>query len=46
MAILSDDRRSATVQAVRDSALMRFPAGSFGPLTQRFPDLLRNLMRI
>jgi len=46
MAILSDDRRSATVRAVRDSVLMRFPAASFGPLTQRFPDLLRNLMRI
>jgi predicted acylesterase/phospholipase RssA/CRP-like cAMP-binding protein len=46
MAILSDDRRSATVRAVRDSVLMRFPAASFGPLTHRFPDLLRNLMRI
>ncbi|MCC7177764.1 MAG: patatin-like phospholipase family protein [Acidobacteria bacterium] len=46
MAILSDDRRSATVRAVRDSVLMRFPAASFGPLTQRFPELLRNLMRI
>ncbi len=46
MAMLTDDRRSATVRAVRDSLLLRFPSDSFAPLTRRFPDLLPNLARL
>lgn len=41
MALITDDRRSATVTAMRDSELYRLPAKAFVSLTVQHPEILR-----
>lgn len=41
MALITDDRRSASVTAMRDSELYRLPAEAFTTLTARHPEVLR-----
>ena len=43
MALLSGERRSATVHAVRDSLLARLPADAFLGLVHRHPSVLRRI---
>ena len=43
MALLSCERRSATVFAVRDSLLARLPAAAFHRLVERHPPVLRRI---
>jgi predicted acylesterase/phospholipase RssA/CRP-like cAMP-binding protein len=43
MALLSNERRSATVIAVRDSLLARLPAAAFHRLIERQPAVLRRI---
>jgi NTE family protein len=41
MAVITDQDRSATVFALRDTDLFRLPAEAFGRLIQRHPEMLR-----
>lgn len=41
MAVITDHPRAATVHAMRDTDLFRFPAEAFGTLIQRHPEMLR-----
>ena len=41
MAVITDQDRSATVHAMRDTDLFRLPAEAFGRLIQRHPEMLR-----
>jgi len=41
MAVITDQDRSATVYAMRDTDLFRLPAEAFGHLVQRHPEMLR-----
>ena len=41
MAVITDQDRSATVHAMRDTDLFRLPADAFGRLIQRHPEMLR-----
>lgn len=41
MALITDDRRSATVTAMRDTELYRLPAEAFSALTTAHPQVLR-----
>lgn len=41
MAVITDQYRSATVYAMRDTDLFRLPAEAFGRLIQRHPEMLR-----
>jgi NTE family protein len=41
MAVITDQDRSATVFAMRDTDLFRLPAEAFGRLIQRHPEMLR-----
>ena len=41
MALITDDKRSATVTAMRDSELYRLPAEAFVSLTTAHPEILR-----
>ncbi len=41
MAVITDQDRSATVRAMRDTDLFRLPAPAFGRLIQRHPEMLR-----
>jgi predicted acylesterase/phospholipase RssA/CRP-like cAMP-binding protein len=41
MAVITDQDRSATIRAMRDTDLFRLPAEAFGDLVQRHPDMLR-----
>jgi NTE family protein len=43
MALISHEPRSATVTAIRDSAVLRMPAEAFVELVQRHPEALREL---
>jgi predicted acylesterase/phospholipase RssA len=43
MALLTNDRRSATVAAVRDSQVLRIPTATYTELVQRYPDALREI---
>ncbi len=41
MALITDERRSATVTAMRDTDLYRLPADAFAAFTQAHPEVLR-----
>ncbi|MDJ0770635.1 MAG: patatin-like phospholipase family protein [Ilumatobacter sp.] len=41
MAVITDEDRSATIRAMRDTDLFRLPAEDFGRLIQRHPEMLR-----
>jgi predicted acylesterase/phospholipase RssA/CRP-like cAMP-binding protein len=43
MALLTNEPRSATVVAVRDSQVLRLPTDSYAELVQRHPDALRQI---
>jgi predicted acylesterase/phospholipase RssA len=46
MALLSGEPRGATVVAVRDSVLLRFPEAEFERLAAGFPRLVRSIARV
>ena len=46
MALLTDERRSATVFAVRDSELARFSKAEFKSLLSQYPELLMQITQI
>lgn len=46
IALLTQEPRSATVYAIRDSVLLRFPAREFEYLLTHYPTLLRSITRI
>jgi predicted acylesterase/phospholipase RssA/CRP-like cAMP-binding protein len=43
MALMTNEPRSATVTAVRDSEVLRLPTDAYAELVQRFPDALREI---
>lgn len=46
MAIIADERRSATVRAVRPSTLVRLTRTGFERLEKRHPDLMKHMARL
>ena len=46
MALLSENVRSATVYASRDSELVKIPTATFEGLVERYPQLLKSLSRV